>query len=93
MKIPVTPQLLQKLKHRPMGLPEMQDAWLDCVAWAFESAEQRDLYYAHSGVNLEKILLHRSPIERQIDETTGFQDIIIIGFIDWVTEYIWGIAK
>lgn len=80
---------IEGMKQEPYGLPLMEPAWFACVRWAIGTKEFRDAFKEETGLDLE-MLANRNPIDKMIDEATGFQREIIVKFCDWVTVNVWG---
>lgn len=73
----------------PCGMPFMADAWIGCVMWAAGEEGCRKAFKEATGYDLE-MLIRRSPIEALIDKSTGHERTVMMAFLDYVTENIWG---
>ena len=83
---------IKGMKVEPLGLPLMGDAWLSFVFWFAGIDTYRAWFKKETNIDLSK-LLHRSPLEMMIDESTGFERDAICQWCDWVTINFWGINK
>lgn len=76
---------------RPYGLgnPIMVGAWLGCLHAAFEQDEACAAFKALHGYDIRR-LLKRTPIERMIDQGTGYERTVLAAWADFVTRTVWG---
>ena len=81
-----------KLKNKPYGLPLMMPGYLGCVNYAIQQEDHREAFRRDTGYDLEA-LAFRSPLIKEIDKETGYEETIVIAFFDWVTENLWGIEE
>lgn len=73
----------------PEGLPLMASAWIGLVRWAAGEEGLRQEFMRNTGLKIES-LLKRSPIDRMIDESTGYARMVVAAWCDWVTVNLWG---
>lgn len=69
--------------------PLMAVAWLSFVSWAARHRETLAAYEADTGKRLV-FSRPRSPIDRMIDEATGYERESMESFVDWVNAELWG---
>ena len=74
----------------PMGWPLMAEAWACCLEWAITQEPTRDNFKAATGYDLMK-LVNRTAIDNMIDQSTGFEKQVMLTWLDWATENIWGL--
>ncbi len=67
--------------------PYMIDAWAGCLSWAISEPEILDRFMADSGVRVK-----RDALSRMIDAATGHDRDIVVKFLNWFNENIWGEA-
>lgn len=65
--------------------PLQEIAWADCLRWAAADADTLDAFLRETGT-----MLPASPFEQMIDEATGHDGQIVIRFVGWFNENIWG---
>ena len=68
--------------------PLMAVTWRDCLVWAASEDGFRARFEADTGMKLPKS--SSSPLDKMIDEATGFDKAIAEAFIDWFNENVWG---
>lgn len=74
----------------PDSAPGIVGFWVACVKGAATSPKMRAAFTADTGLSLGAIL-GATPLERAIDETTGYCRHVFSTFADWVTVKVWGI--
>jgi hypothetical protein len=74
----------------PYGLPLMGGAWLACLEWALTEPKLREKFHEDTGYDLSR-LVNRAPIERMVDEATGFEKSVMAAWCDWATVNVWGV--
>jgi hypothetical protein len=73
---------------RPSDTPVfMTPAWLGCISWAIGVPEIVARFRQDTGVQWAP---GRTPIERMVDQSSGFEREFIVQFIRWVNANIWG---
>ncbi len=69
--------------------PLMAIAWLSFLRVSIQQPQVIAAYEAERGRPFTFARM-RSPIERMIDDATGFTDSELDDFIDWLNEEVWG---
>ncbi len=77
------------MKSRPYGEHYMAPMWAACVKWALSEKDARDRFAEETGFNISS-LVNRSPMDRMIDQATGYEAEVLAAFCDWVTTEFWG---
>ena len=80
---------IKGMKEEPDGLPLMMPAWIGCVRRALGEKGARDEFKRDTGLDLES-LVNRTPIDKMIDWSTGYERAVFCAFCDWVTVNLWG---
>jgi len=62
----------------------MQGAWYDCLMWAADEEDIRHAFEKETGMRLGK-----APLDRMIDEATGFDKAVAAAFVAWFNKNIW----
>lgn len=78
------------MKKVPYGLPLMSEAWISCCLWALSEENIKKSFKEDTGFNVDN-LTSRTPFETLIDQSTGYERDVIITWLDWVTENVWGV--
>jgi hypothetical protein len=73
----------------PYGWPMMADGFLGLVHILLAEKNVIQVFESETGVQLSK-LANRSPIQEQIDQSTGFEEETVGAFLDWVVINHWG---
>lgn len=90
MSEPTPEPPVKGMKVIPYGLPLMGDAWAGCMMWAIGKHEVRQVFTEETGLSLEDLVC-QSGFARMIDEATGYRRDVVMRFLDWATERLWGI--
>jgi hypothetical protein len=77
------------MKEKPYGLPGMFEPWMGCVMWAIGKEEFREQFLKGTGHDLSK-MANTSPINTMIDGATGYTEVVMAAWCDWVTVNLWG---
>lgn len=77
------------MTKRPFGEQFMEGAWVGCVMHAISEDEPLAQFQKDTGINL-KSFAHRGAMIQAIDKTTGYDRFVMLKFLDWVTENVWG---
>lgn len=62
--------------------------WAGFIRWALGEPKVRAQFEAATGKSLEP---STSPIDRLIDESTGYRDAALKAFVIWATREMWGV--
>lgn len=65
----------------------MFEAWCDCMSWAIGEKVIRKQFELDTDMHYK---LPNSPLDKMIDEATGYEKDYIEKFIIWANENIWG---
>lgn len=78
------------MKVVPYGFPLMEDAWAGCMMWAIGEPEVRAKFTEATGLSIEDLVNQRG-FAKLIDEATGYKRDVLLRFLDWATENVWGV--
>lgn len=67
----------------------MEDAWFGCVVHAISEDEALERFRSDTGIDL-KSFARRGVLIQAVDEATGYERFVMLKFLDWVTEHVWG---
>ena len=62
-------------------------AWVDCLRWAINDPDVLAHFHRDTGMELR---VGATPIDRMIDNATGYSDEAAKRFLDWFSENVWG---
>ena len=68
----------------------MQIAWRDCLLWSISSTEPDFVGCFETATGLQLPRPANSPIERMIDDATGYSTANVPEYIVWFNEHVWG---
>lgn len=80
------------MKVVPYGYPLMTDAWAGCMMWAIGNTEIRAKFAEETKLSIDDIVNQRG-FAKLIDEATGYKREVLIRFLDWATERVWGLDE
>lgn len=83
---------IKGMKISPYGEEYMAGAFIDFVFYCLHSDATVEEFLEKTGNNI-KSLTNRTPIEKAIDEATGYESNQIAEFADFVAENYWGIGE
>lgn len=76
-------------RHAYPDNPVMAIMWAGAIQHAVGDAEAIAAYEAARGRRF-RISVRRSPIDRMIDEATGYEEAALADFVDWFNAEVWG---
>lgn len=71
------------------GDPILSGAFMGCVNFATRQQQLVDQFEQESGLKLSR-LVAASPIEKMVDDATGFSRELVAKWFDWVALNVWG---
>lgn len=78
-----------KITPHGWGDPILSGAFMACVNHATGNPEMRAAFEKEAGCSLDR-LVTRSPIEKMVDDSTGFSRDLVAKWFDWVATNVWG---
>jgi len=65
----------------------MLPAWLGCIHWAIGEADVMRAFEAETGLRYSPA---KTPLDRAIDQATGYSEDFLRQFIEWANVNVWG---
>lgn len=67
------------------GNPVMEAAFYGCIKWAWSEPDMRKSFEEETGMKLPS-----SGLDALIDSASGYDEVLVERFVEWVTKNLWG---